>query len=131
MKLASLAQLVERLTRNEKVASSILAGGSLREAPGNHGLRGLLCTIICCSFRGATIRTVAAAFKKRSGPVQAAGYGLHVFFGISILLFVSDPVAGIIALMPLVFGLAGLARLLRQAARRRHRDPRPAKNDAP
>ncbi|MFZ3453291.1 hypothetical protein [Arthrobacter sp. 7Tela_A1] len=63
--------------------------------------------------------------------MQAAGYGLHVFFGISILLFVSDPVAGIIALMPLVFGLAGLARLLRQAARRRHRDPRPAKNDAP
>jgi hypothetical protein len=28
MKPASLAQLVERLTRNEKVASSILAGGS-------------------------------------------------------------------------------------------------------
>jgi hypothetical protein len=32
--VASLAQLVERLTRNEKVASSILAGSSGR-TPGN------------------------------------------------------------------------------------------------
>jgi hypothetical protein len=32
--VASLAQLVERLTRNEKVASSILAGSS-RRTPGN------------------------------------------------------------------------------------------------
>ncbi|MBF4992521.1 hypothetical protein ITX31_00135 [Arthrobacter gandavensis] len=39
---------------------------------------------------------------------------LHIFFGVCILTFVKDPVAGIIAVMPIVFGLIGLVRLLRR-----------------
>ena len=39
---ATLAQSAEHLTRNEKVASSILAGGSTRESP-----RGLFIQVGC------------------------------------------------------------------------------------
>lgn len=51
--------------------------------------------------------------------MQTAGYGLHVFFGVCILAFVDDPVARIIAIMPIVFGLMGLIRALRRFLLRR------------
>ena len=122
-KPASLAQLVERLTRNEKVASSILAGGSTFEAPGTSIGSGGFAAASAKNFPGATITILRRALRKHTRAGQAAGYFLHVFFGISILAFVNDPVAGIIAVMPIVFGLIGLARLLKRARRERRKRP--------
>ncbi|MDF2496806.1 MAG: hypothetical protein K0Q86_438 [Arthrobacter koreensis] len=114
-KPASLAQLVERLTRNEKVASSILAGGSTFEAPGTSSGSGGFSAVSAIHFPGAVITFFRKALRTHSRTAQAAGYFLHIFFGVCILTFVKDPVAGIIAVMPIVFGLIGLIRMLRRA----------------
>ena len=72
-------------------------------------------------FPGAPIITFKNALRKHPRTMQAAGYGLHVFFGVCILAFVDDPVPRIIAVMPIVFGLIGLVRELRKALARRRR----------
>lgn len=64
--------------------------------------------------------------RRHPGAAQAAGYILHIFFGVCILFFVNDPVAGIIAVMPIVFGLIGLARVLHRAYGARRKSPKRA-----
>ena len=73
-------------------------------------------------FPGAVITILRRALRKHSRAAQAGGYVLHVFFGVCILAFVNDPVAGIIAVMPIVFGLIGLVRMLRRALTQRRND---------
>ncbi|KPN18270.1 hypothetical protein AO716_10420 [Arthrobacter sp. Edens01] len=68
---------------------------------------------------GAKITTFRKALRKHSPAMQTAGYALHVFFGVCIFAFVDDPVARIIAIMPVVFGLMGLIRALRRFLLRR------------
>lgn len=70
---ASLAQLVERFTRNEKVASSILAGGS-DLAPGNRGF-----FVPKGANGGVTVAITAAQLKvrpstSRNDPNEARGW---------------------------------------------------------
>ncbi|MER2134823.1 MAG: hypothetical protein ABS910_09130 [Arthrobacter sp.] len=77
-------------------------------------------------FPGAVITILRRALRKHSRTAQAAGYVLHIFFGVCILAFVNDPVAGIIAVMPIVFGLIGLVRLLKRARGERRKPLEPA-----
>ncbi|MER1994980.1 MAG: hypothetical protein ABTA24_00575 [Arthrobacter sp.] len=76
-------------------------------------------------FPGAVITILRRALRKHPRTVQAAGYVLHVFFGTCILAFVNDPVAGIIAVMPIVFGLIGLVRLLMRVRAERRKPAEP------
>ena len=72
---------------------------------------------------GADITFLRKALRKHPRTAQATGYVLHVFFGVCILAFVNDPVAGIIAVMPIVFGLIGLARLLKRISGQHRKRP--------